>query len=548
MSKIAVAMDIGTSGLRAQALTIPDGRVLSTVITTNHPLPGANVIDHLHFALEIGVETASRLIIETVNQLLTQLQVVTDDVVRLAVCGNPTQLSLFQGIEIRDLAFAGSRKLFRLGVRAQKREAAVRRASEFPDLRLPSDCEIIIPPAVHDEVGADALALIIKSGIQNCEDTAIAIDYGTNAEMVISHRGRLFTASAAAGPALEGQHISCGTIAKPGAIADIESFDDSNHRLLVLDSEMRQREGALVNLREAIDLEQSAEVQAEAITGTGVIAALDQALLADIITRPKINTVDNQLHFGLDIRFNEDDLAEAGKAIGAIRAGYFTLSLEAGITPADIQTAFLAGASGTYVDAHKSSRLGLIPPCVDRVKQIGNTSLSMACELALNPDRLEDMASLANSLRRSHCMFAKSKTFAKLFLLELSYWSEGMPMNIYRDMLKRYGLCDLPPKQEIAEVEHTAKRDIADLGQLGLVTLEHIGKVATVQPKECQTCLSCVESCPTGAISIDVTTQPPTISLAHGLCSGMSCRRCEHVCVPKAFYLEEFFSAKEEKE
>jgi ferredoxin len=145
-------------------------------------------------------------------------------------------------------------------------------------------------------------------------------------------------------------------------------------------------------------------------------------------------------------------------------------------------------------------------------------------------------------------MFANSKTFAKLFLLELSYWSEGMPMNIYRDMLVRYGLCDLPPKQEIAEVEHSVKRDIDDLGQLGLITLEQVGEVATVQLKECQSCLSCMEACPTGAISIDVATQPATVSLAHGLCSGVSCRRCEQACVPKAFCLEDFFAVQEQKE
>jgi methylamine methyltransferase corrinoid protein reductive activase len=541
-------MDLGTSGLRAQALTIPDGTVLSTVITTNHPLPGANVIDHLHFALKMGVETASRLLLQTVNQILSQLQITMDDVVRLAVCGNPTQLSLFQGIEIRDLAFAGSRKLFSIGVRSPKREAAVRHAKEFPGLELPGDCEVIIPPAVRDEVGADALALVIQSGIQNCDKTAIAIDYGTNAEMVLSHQGQLYTASAAAGPALEGQHISCGTLAQPGAIADIERVNKDSYRLFVLDADMQQREGALVNLRMAADIDQSEEVRAKSITGTGVIAAIDQALRAGLISRPKINTADNQLHFGRDIHFSEEDLDEAGKAIGALRAGYFTLSLEAGITPGDIRTAFLAGASGTYVDAHKSARLGLIPPCVDRVKQVGNTSLAMARELAMTPDRLEDMTVLANSLRSSHCMFAKSKTFAKLFLLELSYWSEGMPMTVYREMLQRYGLCELPPMREIAEIERTVKRDIGDLGQMGLVTLEQIGKVAAVQPEGCQSCLTCMESCPTGAITIDVTTQPATISLAHGLCIGVACRRCEQVCVPKAFNLERFFAAKEQKE
>lgn len=541
MSQIAIAMDLGTSGFRAQAIEISTGRKISTVITNGHPLPGANVIDHLHFALEIGVESTRRLILEAVSRVLSELKIKIQDVERLAVCGNPTQLSLFQGIEIRDLAYAGSSRLKRLSVRTPKRNAAIKSASEFPELGLPDACDIIIPPAVKDEIGADALALVIQSGLLNSDETAVAIDYGTNAEMVLAHNGCLYTASAAAGPALEGQHISCGTLAMPGAIADVQQIDEGNYLLLVLDDDMEKAEGSVVNLQDEYETNQHDRFPAKGITGTGVIAAIDQALQAGIVTLPKINTYDNQLHLGKDIYLNENDLEAAGKAIGAIRAGYFTLSLEAGIAPGDIHAAYLAGASGTYVDAHKSGRLGLVPPSVNRVKQVGNTSLSMACELALRPQKIEIMTSLANRLRRNHCMLAKSKTFAKLFLLELSLWTEGMPMELYREMLQRYRLCDLPPAQEIEEVEHSVRRDIGQLGSMGLVTLERIGTVTSVQLKECQSCLSCIEECPTGALSIDVTTQPPTIILEHSLCNGVACRRCERACVPKAFDLKDFF-------
>jgi methylamine methyltransferase corrinoid protein reductive activase len=544
MSRLAVAIDLGTSGFRAQALEIPRGTIISTVITTSHPLPGANVIDHLHFALEIGIETARDLVLQAINKMLSRLQVAIVDVVRLAVCGNPTQLSLFQGMEIRDLAYAGSSKLQRLLIKSPKRAAAIRHASDFPGLKLPDSCDIIIPPAVRDEVGADALALLIQSGILDCDTTSIAIDYGTNAEMVLVHNGKYFTASAAAGPALEGQHISCGTLAIPGAISDLEHVEGDNYRLIVLDADMQPTEGSLVNLSQLREIEPANGLQAKAITGTGVIAAIDQAIKAGIISIPNIKTDDKQLHFGSEIYLGEDDLAEAGKAIGAIRAGYFTLSIEAGITPADINEAYLAGASGTYVDAHKSGRLGLIPPRVDRVKQVGNTSLAMARELATTPARLKDMTVLANSLRNSHYMFAKSKVFAKLFLLELSYWTEGMPMKIYREMLQRHRLCDLPLRKEISQVVRTVKRDIDNLGQNGLETIEQIGRVAALQLEGCQSCLTCMESCPTDAISIDVTTVPPIISLAHDLCNGVTCRRCEPACKPKVFHLESFFRVK----
>ena len=57
------------------------------------------------------------------------------------------------------------------------------------------------------EVGADALALIIKSGMLDSDEISIATDYGTNAEMALKVKDIIYTGSAAAGPALEGQQI-----------------------------------------------------------------------------------------------------------------------------------------------------------------------------------------------------------------------------------------------------------------------------------------------------------------------------------------------------
>ncbi len=586
MTRPAIAMDLGTSGFRAQALDLASGAVLSTAITTRHPLPGANVIDHLHFALELGMEAARDLMIQAVNQVIGQLRIATGDVVRLAVCGNPAQLSLFQGQEIRDLAFAGARKLKALNVTPPERAAAIRSTGEFPGLALPASCEVIIPPAVRHEIGADALALILQSGMLGRDETAMAIDYGTSAEMALVHAGRVFTGSAAAGPALEGRHITCGTLAMPGAMADLQP-DGDGHRLIVLDAAMQPVPGARIDLRKALDAAESAGPRAVKITGTGTIAALEQGLETGLIVLPRIRTADQRLHFGQGTFLTETDVAEAGKAIGAVRAGCFTLTVEAGITLESIHTAYLAGASGTYVDALKARRLGLVPPCVKTIRQIGNTSLAMARELALAPEKLDAMSALARQLRQTHCMFAASQTFTKVFLLELSYWTEGMPMAKYRELLRRHHLPDLPPVagtlrepvpergfhsaspgervetpkrtearapargseahpaagDAVPQVIRRVRQDIDDLGRMGLVTLERVGLVVALPVEACAGCKACVEECPTGALSIQTDTKPPTIFLVHALCNGVACRRCEPACPLKVFHLNTFLGA-----
>ena len=78
-----------------------------------------------------------------------------------------------------------------------------------------------------------------------------------------------------------------------------------------------------------------------------------------------------EIHLPNDIIFTEEDLVEAGKAIGAIRAGHITLCQEAGIRLEDIETAYMSGASGTYVDALKAQELGMIPAQVKKIYQVG---------------------------------------------------------------------------------------------------------------------------------------------------------------------------------
>lgn len=546
MTRLAIAMDLGTSGLRAQAIDLSSRETISTAVTTRHPLPGVNVIDHLHFALEIGTQVASSAMIRAVNKVIKQLGVPTDRVVCLGLCGNPTQLSLFQGIEIRDLAYAGKRKLASLGLAPPKRQAVVLAARGIADLELPPECEVIIPPSVCHEIGADTLALIIQTGMLKKDETCLATDYGTNAEMALFHGGRVITASTAAGPALEGQQITCGMLAAPGAISDLEP-DIPHHRLIVLNTEMLPVPGPVVNLGNGGVMAEGDVPRPIGITGTGTVAIVHQAMAANLVAVPRILTVDGRLHLGQDIYFTEDDLVEAGKAVGAVRAGHLTLCQQAGIALEDIHSAYMAGASGTYMDATKAQKLGLLPPRVRTVYQVGNTSLAMARDLAMDIKQLDVMSDMAQELEKTHCRLASSEAFKKLYILELAYWTEGMPMVQYRTFLRKYGFPDLLPVEEPPEIVRTVKRDIDDLGRKGLTLITDIGRVVQVRIKGCVSCMHCVKECPDKALSIVTEAAPPTFALDQSLCSGVACRRCERVCPEKVFEMSRFFITYNEK-
>jgi methylamine methyltransferase corrinoid activation protein len=526
-----VALDLGTSGFRAQLIDLEKTEVLKTVITIGHPLPGGNVMDHLDFAITTGEDVAHEVIIETVRKMFLKFDIDLSRVQKLAVCGNPIQLSLFQNIEIRDLAYAGENKQKMLGVQNIKRDARVYPASEiFGDEDLPN-CEVIVPPAIKHEIGADALAMMLETDFLIQTEPSLVTDYGTNAEMALKVGDRILTASAAAGPAIEGQGISSGMLASPGAICDVKS-EGKYWKIMVLDREMEKQEAYLIHPVTG-KIKESYGCEAVGITGTGIISALALALKSGLIEKaPKLPN--GKLILGPGIEITEKDVEEAGKAIGAVRAAHMTLIVESGIKYEDLEYAYMSGASGAYVDAEDSRRLGAAPGYAKKIIQFGNTSLALARELVLDRSRLDAVIRIAKKITTDHLMMATSETFNNFYLCELAYWTQGMPFDVYDQMLELYGLPLLPKTLEDVTIEKRVRRDIEQVGAGGLSILKEIGIFLEVPIKKCINCKKCLEECPENALEIIEIDSRRIAKYDSQKCLGISCRRCVSICPENA--------------
>ena len=536
MGKLGIAFDLGTSGFRGQAIDLDNGnKIISTAITTRHPMPGANVIDHLHFALEVGVATAHDVAVNAINRVIDNLRIEKKDVVRLAVCGNPIQLSLFGEIEIRDLAYAGKSKLEALGVIPPKRDAQIIKVRDIRGLDLPADADVLVPPAIRHEIGADALAMMIQTGVLDREEIAIVTDYGTNNEIALIVGGVVYTGSTAAGPALEGQQIEDGLLALPGAISDVNS-QDGTLQCFILDKDMFAQKGDRIDPDSGKVLDKGS-LKAVGITGTGVIALLSQGIKTGLIKLPKIKTTDSKIKLAGGIKFTEHDVEEAGKAIGAVRAGHFALCQAAGIDMSQIKTAYMSGASGTYVDALKAQQIGMVPSSVQRIFQVGNTSLAMSRDIVKDVDELWRMQKIANEMRQNHCMFAEDEVFKNVYILEFSLWTQGMPMKMYQQFLERYGYPTLHEIDELPQVTKMVERDIPDLGIKGLKVIPDIGERKEMAFEGCIACEKCINECPEEALSLDETGEKPAIVIDLALCNGIACMRCQRICSEEVFKL-----------
>jgi len=531
---LGIAVDVGTSGIRAQAIDLERERILSTAITLRHPLPGYNVIDHLHFSLENGPDIAHMLVVDTVSKLINCLDVDTKDVTRLGACGNPIQMSIFHGIETRDLVFAGKTKLKKMGVEKVTRNATVTTAGDIGLKAIPSEAEVCIPPAVEHEIGGDALAMIIKSNLLSQKGTAVVADFGTNAEMSIKVGDTIYSGSAAAGPAIEGQEIEKGSLASPRTISDIE-LNDGHATCRVLDDEMFAHDSYDISLKDGVIHLRENFIEPLGITGTGTVALISEAMRTGLIEPPFIRTPSKSIQLYPGIQFTEKDLMEAGHAFGAFRAGYLTLAKESGIDFKDITQAYMCGASGFYVDALKAQRLWLTPTSVETIYQVGNTSLSMAVDIVKDPEWLDRMQDLAKDLRSNHIMFANSEAFKSAYVLELAYWDEGYPIERYMKKLREFGLPPIPEKTLDPKVVKLVVRDIADHGTKGLRILNEIGVILVAVFEDCIGCGKCRDNCMEQALVLTEVSEGFLISVRSDLCDGVSCKKCEIFCPERAF-------------
>jgi methylamine methyltransferase corrinoid protein reductive activase len=305
---------------------------------------------------------------------------------------------------------------------------------------------------------------------------------------------------------------------------------------MVLDDLLRPVLGARVDPSSG-EMERVNDTKARGITGTGVVAAVALGLESGLVQPPHINTRDARLHLQDGITFGEKDLREAGKAMGAIRGGHRTLIEEVGIGESEIRTMYLAGASGTYVDPIKAQTVGMVPRVIESTVQVGNTSLKMAYDLLVKEETLDMMQSVADSIASKHIMFAFSKVFEDIYVNEIGYWVEGMPIEMYNSSLSALGHPPLPPIVRPRTTIRIVYSDIPVIGDNGLRIVDNIGVHLTGHFPGCVGCGTCAQECPEGALEVEHCSDGRfLIRIATEFCLGTACKHCEAVC-PQGVYV-----------
>ena len=209
--RFGAAIDVGTTTLALRLYDLRSGVCLAgTTMLNPQTRVAADVIGRIDAALHGGGEGLRRSVEAAVNTMLrtaaAQACVPAEEIASLVVTGNTTMLYLLAGRDPEPLSHAPFAADCLFGME----ESLLGRTCHLPD-------------CLHAFVGADTSCAILSCGMLEGAETALLLDVGTNGEIALWYRGRLYIASTAAGPAFEGAGISCGCGSIPGAIDRVDA-------------------------------------------------------------------------------------------------------------------------------------------------------------------------------------------------------------------------------------------------------------------------------------------------------------------------------------
>lgn len=414
-----LAVDIGTTTVVAALVNLLTGETLATASATNaQNIFGADVIARIEHVMNDarGLEHLNKRVVGVINRLLTKLaqaaEISPEEIMQVAVVGNTTMSHLFLGLDPTYLASSPFIPITAHLVRAEAQDLGLEIFAHAPVYMLPN---------IAGYVGADTVGVILSTGVHKQEGMRLAVDIGTNGEIVLAASGKLWTCSTAAGPAFEGAQIQFGMRAATGAIEKVK-IDQDVHLSIIGKAPAKGICGS--GLMDIV----SELVKAGIVDGSGRMLNREQAEHLPETLRSRLDRNDAYgTHFILAyepgqeaVVITQKDVRELQLAKAAVYAGIQILLKEAGLSVDDLDQVLLAGAFGSYIDKESALALGLLPPVTpDKIVSVGNAAGAGAKFALLSADLRQEAEELARKV--IHVELSTRQDFQEFFMDALGF-------------------------------------------------------------------------------------------------------------------------------
>ncbi len=316
------AIDIGTTTIAGYIYKFPECKLVKSVCVSNPQSEyGADVITRIEYFKNGGKENLYNAVSTAISEIIKGFEID-----KYVICANTTMLYLLTQINPVELAVAPyhANELF---------------GRWFENAYL--------MPCNSSYVGSDVISAAMACNMYN-DKISLLVDIGTNGEMMLKAHDKLYCCSTAAGPCFEGAGIACGIQAVEGAINKVYI---ENRKLCF----------STIGNTEPVG-----------ICGTGLVDAIAALLELGIIEES--GYMEEEYYFGNSkVYISPDDIRMFQLAKAAICSGIDTLINYAKVTSDDIETLYIAGGFGSYLNSINAERTGIIPHGFsDKIKIIGN--------------------------------------------------------------------------------------------------------------------------------------------------------------------------------
>jgi uncharacterized 2Fe-2S/4Fe-4S cluster protein (DUF4445 family) len=408
-----LAVDIGTTTVVGYLFDLGSGNLAGVASALNSQASyGSDVVSRIEHAIENpeGLEQLKAEVVATINRIIEKLcdlkKISNREIYSLYLVGNTPMNHLFWGILP---CFLARYPYNPLTVKTLCVSAG------DTDVQMNPLGRVFSLPLISGFIGSDTVGVILSTGLHKSRLPRMAIDIGTNGEIVLTDGKAMAACSCAAGPAFEGAHIQCGMRGTSGAI----------DRVYLSDGEIRYH---------VID-----EVPPKGICGSGLVDAVKVMLTAGLLNNngkllnpeaiadPKLGRLIRREKYpllaltgkrkpigGEAVVVTNKDISELQLAKGAMRAGINILMDKLGLRESDIREVYLAGGFGNYVNPESAVTIGLLPVFPNaKITPVGNAAGSGAKMGLLSTRAFKEAVKIAE--RVEHVELANIPQFQQEF-------------------------------------------------------------------------------------------------------------------------------------
>jgi len=381
------AFDVGTTTVVGALLDLGTGHQVALAARTNPQVSfGDDVVSRIaHASQDKGLTELQVRIVDCINDILEELcakaRVPADTIYEVAFVGNTTMNHLLLGLDPTHIAQIPFPAVLRQSALAPTAELGI---AVHPRGRL------YTMPNIAGFVGGDTVGVILATRLAERDKVALAVDIGTNGEMVLGHRQRLVACSTAAGPAFEGARIRFGMRAADGAIEQVRFADDDVLTSVIGNVPARGLCGtalidAVADLLRTGILETTGRLKRPGDLPDGLPEAIRSRVVENDDGTAFVLAHDAETSIDGPVVLTQRDIREVQLAKGAVRAGIEILKAQLGVDDDGIDAVLLAGGFGNFIRRRNALRMGLLPPVEhERIHFVGNAAfagsrMALAC-------------------------------------------------------------------------------------------------------------------------------------------------------------------------